>query len=115
MTVFNEVYTLQTRNSAISASAKEAFGQDTSSRENKNKYGSFNSAVIFVSNTDGATIQFNGNANESYPLNQPGTIRVHPEEGKFFDWVAVLNETGSEIAANKVDVKLAIAKVVQNG
>lgn len=110
MAAFKELYRLSTENAEIALNAQETFGQDTSSREAKNLYGSFNVAQITVLRATGAIISLDGTDN--FVLEQPGTFSIKAEEGQYFNWVDIVDDTGVAILAAKVKVVLAIAKQV---
>lgn len=113
MAYFNEVFNLITRNGVIGANASEAFGQDVSSREAKNKYGSFNSASVTILDTNGAIIKIDGLTSRTFELAQPGNFKIKPEEGYFFDWLTITDRSGAGMLADKADIKIAIAQEVR--
>lgn len=108
-----EQYNLITRNATIAASASEAFGQDIPSKEARYKHGSFNSAIVTIQEADGAIIRMDGRTDRVFEIKQPGTFKIKPEEGYFFDWITITDRSAAGITANTIDVKLAIAKEVK--
>lgn len=108
-----ELYQQTTQNSTISADSQEVFGQATSDREARNKFGSFNSCVITVRKSSGAVIKLDGSTERQFTLSQPGTFSIKPEEGEFFTWIVVEDGDSAGITAGEVTVRYAIAQFLE--
>lgn len=109
-----ENYTLTKQNSTIAADGQEVFGQDTSSKEARNKYGSFNVAVVTVTKTTGCVIRIDGLTTKQYTLVQPGTFTIREDEGQFFDWIQIEDGDSTGITAGQVNVTVAIREKVKD-
>lgn len=107
---WKELHRSQARNGIIAANAEEAFGQLANDQAQRQQHGSFNVATIIVLNASGAGVKLDGLSTRQFDLEQPGTFRIEPDEGEFFEWVTIKDISGAGIAANKVIVKLAIAE-----
>jgi hypothetical protein len=108
-----ELYQQTKQNGTIGADAQEVFGQATSDREAKNKYGSFNSCVITIRKSSGAVIQLDGSNERQFTLTQPGTFSIKPEEGEYFTWINILDGDSAGITAGEITVRYAVAEFLE--
>ena len=112
MGAYREKYRLHTTNSVISANGSESFGLDTASREAFRKYGGFNACIIQILRATGATISLDGL--EDYKVEQPSTFVISADEGRFFNWIIIKDETGAQIDAGDVVVNMSIKERIGN-
>lgn len=96
-------------NSEIAASSSEVFGNTTTDRENKNKYGSYNTLLISSTSAQGIRVSLDGI--RTYGLIAgAGAVEIKPEDGLYFDFVEITNLSGSTVIdAGDVNVRYAIS------
>jgi len=111
MADYTEAYVSIEQNAEIAASGNAVFGQSTASKENKNKFGSFNSLLISSLSGNSISVYIDGLSSKQFGVLQgAGTIKISPEDGIFFDWIQINNLSASTvITANDVNVRTAIA------
>jgi len=109
---FIEVYSNSGVNAEIAATASEFFGNTTSDRQAKLKYGSFNTLLITSLSGQNCRITLDGNSSRILAqLKGSGSCNIDAKDGIFFDFVQIQNlDAAAVISASDVTVRYGISK-----
>lgn len=111
MVIFLEQYRNGATNSTISANQSETFGNEIADYQAKRRYGSFNVLTVLQNGTGAYSVILDGLETRKYKIPSTGALSINAEEGIFFDYFLIKDESGTGITAG--DVSVAYAKAVQ--
>lgn len=113
MVQFITLYQNGADNETISASGQETFGNTNADRKGKGKHGSYNFLTVTQSGTGAYSIKLDGLDNRKTKLPSTGSYVIKAEEGIYFDFIVVTDESGSGISAGDISLEYGKAVVVQ--
>jgi hypothetical protein len=104
-----EVYSNAVENAEIAASAKEIFCSETTDKDAKTKYGSFNFLVLSSSSANTITLKLDG-LQQFARIQGAGFAIIEAKDGRFFNYFEVLNESGSTaVTAGDINIRYGIS------